>query len=276
MGPSPHDDAAPPLPQLWEFAAPAAWRAIDFISDLHLQAGQPRIFEAFAAHLRHTPADAVFILGDLFEAWVGDDARHDPFEAQVAQVLKDASAARCVAFMAGNRDFLVGGTLLRECGVLHLPDPTVLRAFGERLLLTHGDALCLADTEYQRFRAEVRTERFRNGFLARPLAERRAIAAQMRDASRRHQQDRPAEAWADVDAGMAVQWMHEAATPLMIHGHTHRPGREALAPGFERIVLTDWDGDAQPPRGDVLRLSARGLERIPPATAPLAAADARP
>jgi len=72
-------DAAPSLPQLWELAAPAEWRAIDFISDLHLQASQPRSFEAFAAHLRHTPADAVFILGDLFEAWVGDDARHDPF-----------------------------------------------------------------------------------------------------------------------------------------------------------------------------------------------------
>ena len=185
-------DAAPSLPQLWELAAPAEWRAIDFISDLHLQASQPRSFEAFAAHLRHTPADAVFILGDLFEAWVGDDARHDPFEAQVAEVLKDAAAERCVAFMAGNRDFLVGGSFLRECGVMGLPDPTVLRAFGERVLLTHGDALCLADTAYQRFRAEVRTEHFRHSFLARPLAERRAIASQMRDASRRHQQDQPA------------------------------------------------------------------------------------
>ena len=264
-------DAAPSLPQLWEFAAPTAWRAIDFMSDLHLQASQPRTFEAFAAHLRHTPADAVFILGDLFEAWVGDDARHDAFEAQVAEVLKEASAERCLAFMAGNRDFLVGGALLRECGVMGLPDPTVLRAFGERVLLTHGDALCLADTAYQRFRAEVRTEHFRNAFLARPLAERRALAAQMRDASRKHQQDRPAEAWADVDAGMAVQWMHEAAAPLMIHGHTHRPAREELAPGFHRIVLSDWDrdadGDGHPSRGDVLRLSARGAERVAPATA---------
>jgi len=270
-------DAAPSLPQLWELAAPAEWRAIDFISDLHLQASQPRSFEAFAAHLRHTPADAVFILGDLFEAWVGDDARHDPFEAQVAEVLKDAAAERCVAFMAGNRDFLVGGSFLRECGVMGLPDPTVLRAFGERVLLTHGDALCLADTAYQRFRAEVRTEHFRHSFLARPLAERRAIASQMRDASRRHQQDQPAEAWADVDAGMAVQWMHEAGTPLLIHGHTHRPGGDELAPGFHRLVLTDWDFDQGPPRGDVLRLSARGPVRVALATAaPAASADARP
>lgn len=263
--------AGPPLPQFWEFAAPEAWRSIDFISDLHLQASQPRTTQALAAHLRDTPADAVFILGDLFETWVGDDARHDPFEAHVADILKDASARRGVAFMAGNRDFLLGASFLQECGVMALPDPTVLVAFGERLLLTHGDALCLGDTAYQHFRSEVRTENWRLSFLARPLYERRALAARMREASTEHQRMQPAQSGADVDAAAAVQWMHEAATPLLVHGHTHRPGTEEIAPGFTRLVLTDWELDRTPPRCGVLRLSAGGLERVAPvASAPAA------
>ncbi|MES3015675.1 MAG: metallophosphoesterase, partial [Pseudomonadota bacterium] len=134
-------EARPSLPQFWEFAAPREWRMVDFISDLHLQADHPRTVDAFAAHLRHTPADAVFILGDLFEVWVGDDARHGAFEASIAEILKDASAQRSLAFMPGNRDFLVGAAFLRECGLMLLPDPTALLACGERLLLTHGDAL---------------------------------------------------------------------------------------------------------------------------------------
>lgn len=255
------------LPQFWEFTAPAAWHSVDFISDLHLQPGHPRTFEAFAAHLRDTPADAVFILGDLFEAWVGDDMRHEGFEAAVAEVLKDASSRRSLAFMAGNRDFLVGGALLRDCGLMALADPTVLVACGERLLLTHGDALCLEDSAYQRFRSEVRTEHWRNGFLARPLAERRALAAHMRAASLQHQRGQPAENWADIDVATAVRWMHEAGTPVMVHGHTHRPGTQELAPGFTRAVLSDWELDeGQPPRAEVLRLTRHGLRRVVPSS----------
>ena len=143
-----------------------------------------------------------------------------------------------------------------------LADPTVLLACGERLLLTHGDALCLEDTAYQRFRAEVRTEHWRSGFLARPLAERRALAAQMRKASQQHQKDQRPENWADIDVGAAVRWMHEAGTPLLVHGHTHRPGTQELAPGFTRAVLSDWELDGSPPRAEVLRLSRQGLQRI--------------
>jgi UDP-2,3-diacylglucosamine hydrolase len=263
-------ESQPPLPQFWEFTAPAGWRSIDFISDLHLQADQPRTVEAFAAHLRHTPADAVFILGDLFEAWVGDDARHDAFEASVGELLKEASAHRSLAFMAGNRDFLVGTAFLRECGVMLLPDPTVLRACGERLLLSHGDALCLEDHAYQRFRAEVRTDAWCSAFLARPLAERRALAAKMRAASIAHQRSTGGELWADIDASVAVRWMHEAGTPLLVHGHTHRPGDEALAPGFMRAVLSDWELDHAPPRAGVLRLRGGCLERVAPSPAPTA------
>jgi UDP-2,3-diacylglucosamine hydrolase len=254
-----------PLPQFWEFDAPAGWRTIDFISDLHLQAERPKTFAAFARHLRETPAQAVFILGDLFEAWVGDDARHESFEAQVVEVLQDATARRTVAFMAGNRDFLVGAAMLRECGVTALPDPTVLRALGERLLLTHGDALCIEDHDYQRFRAQVRTDQWCTAFLARPLAERRRVAAQLRAASAEHQQALRPENWAEVDASAAVRWMHEAAAPVMVHGHTHRPGRHELAPGYLREVLTDWELDGDGPlRAEVMRFSARGLQRVAP------------
>lgn len=250
------------LPQFFEFEAPGDWRAIEFVSDLHLQASQPETFAAFAAYLRATDADAVFLLGDVFEAWVGDDARHDGFEREVLELLQEGAARMALGFMAGNRDFLVGAAMLRDAGLIALPDPTVLRAFGERVLLTHGDALCLDDRDYQRFRAEVRTPEWQARFLALPLVERRALAARMRDASQAHQRMQPAT---DIDTALAVQWMHEAGAPVLIHGHTHRPGTEALAPGYARWVLSDWDLGATPPRAEVLRLSPRGLARHQPA-----------
>ncbi|MGA0613033.1 UDP-2,3-diacylglucosamine diphosphatase [Caldimonas sp. KR1-144] len=257
---------APRLPRFEEFRAPPQWRAIDFISDLHLQASQPATCAAFEAHLLHTSADAVMILGDLFEAWVGDDARDGAFERGIVETLHEAASRRRIAFMAGNRDFLVGSELLGACGMTALPDPTVLLAFGERVLLTHGDALCLEDTAYQRFRAEVRTEAWRDAFLARPLAERRSIAERMREASRAHQAGQREELWADVDAAAAVQWMRATGTSVMVHGHTHRPGDQVLAPGFMRMVLTDWECDRGSQRAGVLRLSERGFERVAPAT----------
>jgi UDP-2,3-diacylglucosamine hydrolase len=258
----------PPLPRCWELVAPRDWQRIDLISDLHLQAAEPLTFEAFGAYLRATRADAVLILGDLFEAWVGDDARFEGFDARCTELLQEAASRLSLCFMAGNRDFLVGTEMLQHCGITALPDPTVLVAFGERVLLTHGDALCLADTAYQRVRAELRSEAWRTRMLALPLAQRRAIAAQARAASQAHQAEqnrRQPEGYADVDAAAAVQWMHQAAAPVMVHGHTHRPGTEALAPGFSRIVLSDWALDHAPPRAEVLRLSARGFERLSPA-----------
>ena len=141
-------------------------------------------------------------------------------------------------------------------------------AWGQRVMLTHGDALCLADTDYQRFRAEVRGESWRNSFLARPLGEWIELAAGMRDASEARKQAAPDPAlWADVDGGAAVAWMHAAGTAEMVHGHTHRPGSETLAPGYKRHVLSDWDLDQAPPRAEVLRLSRDGFRRIAPATA---------
>jgi UDP-2,3-diacylglucosamine hydrolase len=249
------------LPAFNEFEAPSDWRAIDFISDLHLSAALPRTFDAWAAHLRHTPADAVFILGDLFELWVGDDARTRAFESRCVEALAAAASHRRMAFMVGNRDFLVGPALLRDAGMMGLPDPTVLGAWGRRLLLSHGDALCLADTPYQAFRAQVRDAAWQAEFLARPLAERLQIAAGLRAAATRQRFDGAASA--DVDAAEAVRWMHALGAAELVHGHTHRPGSGSLAPGFKRHVLSDWDLDGGT-RAEVLRLTRGGLERVAP------------
>ena len=256
----------PSLPTFWEMRAPEAWSCIDILSDLHLAEDTPRTFEAWAGHLRHTSANAVFILGDLFEVWVGDDARHAGFEARCAEVLADAAASRTIAFMAGNRDFLVGGDMLRDCGVMALADPSVVVAFGERLMLSHGDALCLSDTAYQEFRRQVRSTAWQADFLARPLAERRAMARQIRAQSEARKLGQGAEDWSDVDAATAVRWMHEAGTPTLVHGHTHRPGSEPMAPGLVRHVLSDWDLD-HGQRAEVLRWRRSGLTRRPPSRA---------
>ena len=253
------------LPAFFELAAPPSWRAIDFISDLHLGEALPRTFQAFEAHLNSTAADAVFILGDLFEAWVGDDMARHGFERLCVQAMAHASSRRQLAFMVGNRDFLAGTELLRQSGAMGLPDPTVLNAWGQRVLLSHGDALCLADTPYQAFRREVRSVAWQSSFLDRPLNDRLKIVADIRQASHesktRRQFDGAADA--DVDPAEAVHWMHAMGTPEMVHGHTHRPGSNLLAPGFKRHVLSDWDLDTAQ-RAEVLRLTRDGFERLPP------------
>lgn len=261
--------AAFPTPALAEFVAPAHWTRVDFISDLHLAPDMPRTFAAWAAWLRATPADAVFILGDLFDAWVGDDARHEGFEAECTAVLAEASRRLHLAFMVGNRDFLIGKDWAEASGLTLLADPTLLVALDQRVLLTHGDALCLADTEYQHFRTQVRSPAWQAMVLALPLAERRRRAAQMRHASeQRYAQRAPTGEVADIDFGAAAAWMRSAGAPLMIHGHTHRPASETFAADCTRHVLSDWDCDAPgAPRAEVLRLTRTGLERLPASAA---------
>lgn len=254
-----------PLPAYFELTAAPAWRAVDFISDLHLCDQLPRTFEAFASYLLHTPADAVVILGDLFEVWVGDDMGSRSFERRCIDTLAQAASHRQLAFMVGNRDFLAGADLLRQSGAMGLPDPTVLNAWGQHILLSHGDALCLSDRPYQAFRQQVRSSDWQARFLAKPLAERLQIAAHMRQLSQsRRAFDGAADA--DVDTATAVQWMHALGAREMVHGHTHRPGSNLLAPGYKRHVLSDWDLD-QGDRAEVLRLTRGGFERLPPARA---------
>ena len=259
---------APPRPPLPELRADPRWRGIDLLSDVHLQAGLPRTFEAWRQHLLHTTADAVLMLGDLFEVWVGDDQRHGGFEAQCLQVLKTAAEQRVLAFLPGNRDFLVGDAMLADAGLQRLADPTLLLAFGQRWLLSHGDALCLSDQAYQQFRQQVRAPAWQQAFLAQPLALRQQQARLMREASTAHQASQPAADradladrpdWADIDNAAALAWLDAAAAPALIHGHTHRPASHALPGGRSRHVLGDWDLDATPPRARALRLTASGL-----------------
>ncbi len=246
-----------PEPADAAFVADPGWRAIDLLSDVHLREDRPATFAAWRRHLLDTDADAVLILGDLFEAWVGDDVRDEGFEAECVGVLREAGQRRRIGFLPGNRDFLVGDAMLADAGVVRLGDPTLLRAWTYRVLLTHGDALCLADVDYQRFRAEVREPAWQAAFLARPLAERRAIARLMRDASMAHQAS--ADALAEVDDDEAGRWLVAAAATWMVHGHTHRPAVHALAGGGRRYVLGDWEFDIAPRRARALRLSRQGL-----------------
>jgi len=251
------------LPTFYEIDAAADWRVIEFISDLHLSPQQPMTVAAWADYLEGSQADAIYILGDLFEVWIGDDARQPGrFEHQTAAVLADAASRRTMGFMAGNRDFLVGAEMLQSCGLAALPDPTLLSAWDHRILLTHGDALCLSDTAYQAFRAQVRSAAWRNRFLAQPLATRERLAREMRDASEANKRGRAPLDWGDVDPATAVAWMHAAGSHTMVHGHTHRPGSEVLAPGYTRHVLSDWDCDGAPARAQVLRLTRDGFTRI--------------
>ncbi len=268
---APHPDAARPL--VWPLLmAPPRWRTVEIISDLHLQAADTATFAAWQAYLQSTPADAVFILGDLFEVWVGDDVLDSTsrrasvnFEQRCQQVLAHAARRLSLYFMHGNRDFLLGNDFARGASMTLLSDPTTLAFAGQRWLFTHGDALCLADVAYQQFRAEVRSPRWRDDFLAKPLAERQQIARSLRAQSESIKAS--GHAFADVDHRLACDWLDSAGAQTLVHGHTHRPSDEVLdasrQPPLQRLVLSDWDAQASPARLQVLRLHAdRPPQRI--------------
>ena len=244
-----------------ELIAASEWRAIDFISDLHLQAGEPATFNVWQRYMQATPANAVFILGDLFEVWVGDDLLQERgFEFQCAQVIKKTAARLPTFFMHGNRDFLVGNDLMTACNASLLADPTVLSFNHQRWLLSHGDALCLDDVDYMQFRQQVRSADWQKTFLAKTLAERQAIARDLRKQSEARKSS--GADYGDVHENTARQWLQQAKSTTLIHGHTHKPALHDLGDGLQRVVLSDWDAAATPPRAEVLRLSAQGLERI--------------
>ena len=252
-----------PVPRAQELLAPPAWHAVECISDLHLQPSQAATFAAWRGYMERTQADALFILGDLFEAWVGDDAAGEPgFDADCAAILAATAQRLPVFLMHGNRDFLMGPRLAARTGLTLLEDPTVLQFGAHRWLLTHGDALCLEDTDYLVFRDKVRSARWQADFLAQPLAQRQAIARGLRSESEEHK--RSDRHYPDVDTEAALQWLGEADAAVMVHGHTHRPAEHALDATHRRIVLSDWDAAAQPPRLEVLRLQRNGAaERRP-------------
>ena len=255
--PVPSSDAptlAPPWPVL---PAPSTWLHIDFISDLHLSASAAATFTTWQRYLQSTPADALFILGDLFDVWVGDDAMSTSavpnFETQCAHILKAASTRLPIFLMHGNRDFLIGSEFSKTAGLTPLHDPTVLNFAGQRWLLSHGDALCLADTDYLQFRTQVRSSNWQHDFLAQPLEQRQQNALALRQQSEAHKCI--SAPGLDLDAQASCDWLRAAQAHALIHGHTHKPGEHILEPGLRRIVLSDWDAAATPPRAEVLRLS---------------------
>lgn len=259
-----------------ELIAPSRWTCVDFISDIHLQASDALTFQAWSDYLQHTAADAVFILGDLFEVWVGDDvlSAQTSFEQQCADVLRAAGDRVDLYFLRGNRDFLMGPALMAACGGTLLDEPCVLSFADARWLLVHGDAQCLDDTDYMQFRKMVRSPDWQRDFLSKPLAERIALARGIRAQSEARKQDD--RVYADVDFEAANQLLNDAHARYMIHGHTHRPAKHDLGAGRQRLVLSDWDCSAKPPRAEVLRLRATNapeagarftIERVPPTMA---------
>jgi len=231
-----------------------------FIADLHLSPELPQAVALFQHFLQETApqAQALYILGDFFEAWIGDDDLALPFPAAIAAGLRQLTQRGVRLYlMHGNRDFLLGEGFCQASGATLLADPSLIDLYGTPTLLAHGDALCTDDVAYQAFRRQVREPAWQAGFLAKPLAERREMARQLRAQSER---EKAAKAMAimDVNPAAVAAALREHGYPRLIHGHTHRPARhvhEIDGHACERWVLPDWyEG------GGYLRCDAEGCK----------------
>jgi len=213
-----------------------------FISDLHLASSRPDVLQAFHAFLsnRARSAEALFILGDLFESWIGDDDDSALAREVVASLRGLADGGTRIYFLPGNRDFLLGERFAERSGAIALPDPARLVLNGVPVVLTHGDLLCTADRSYQFYRRIVRHPASRRLLLTLPLAVRRGIARNWRRRSRTSV-SRKSEETLDASPQAAAQCMRAFRVQLLIHGHTHRPARHDEACGT-RFVLGDWQG----------------------------------
>jgi UDP-2,3-diacylglucosamine hydrolase len=238
-----------------------------FVSDLHLQAAMPRTADAFFSflhdHARHTKK--LYLLGDIFEYWAGDDDA-TIFNQQVIDAIRAVHDNGTEIFwISGNRDFLVGEQFAKASGVTILPDPFVTIIAGEKIVLTHGDALCIDDLAYMAFRAQVRQPEWQSEFLARPLEQRKAIIASLRQGSREAQKEK-SDAIMDVNDGAVRALFDASGTATMIHGHTHRPARHVgTENGVERCryVLPDWDCETEIRRGGWIAIFPDGkIKRI--------------
>lgn len=238
-----------------------------FISDLHLSDAQPNTLRVFLSFLRGPArsAEALYVLGDLFEYWAGDDDLDAPLNRTVREALADvAGAGVSIFFLAGNRDFLLGDAFARAAQIELLPDPTLIEIAGERVLLTHGDALCTDDSAYQAYRKQVRVPAWQSAFLDRPLAERKQIIEGLRQQSEAAKQVKATEIM-DVNSSAVEGLLREHAYPALLHGHTHRPAHHVLQVDgrqCERWVLEDWQDDAPYIRWDAS--GAKMLRYAPP------------
>ena len=230
-----------------------------FASDLHLSPDLPKTTEAFLGFLRDYALNtkALYLLGDIFEYWAGDDDLEAPLHRDIIHALRSVSDhGVSVYWIGGNRDFLVGEAFATACGMRLLSEPHVAEIAGKRVLLLHGDAQCTDDTAYMAFRSQVRDPEWQRVFLARSLAERKAIISGMREGSRQAQRDKPMDIM-DVNAVEVVRLFDTFAVTMMIHGHTHRPHVHEHD-GRVRHVLPDWDCDADVVRGGWIAMDAGG------------------
>jgi len=241
-----------------------------FISDLHLSGQRPAIVRQFLEFLRTEAAraEALYILGDLFDYWIGDEAVDEPGMRPVIAALAALTAVGVpVHVMHGNRDFLLGAGFARATGCRLLAEPAVIELNGEPTLLLHGDTLCTDDTDYQKFRAQVREPNWVREFLAKTLAERLTIVQQLRELSQAAMSAKPMEIM-DVNPQAVEDAMREAGVQRLIHGHTHRPGTHEFTlddKPARRIVLGDWYE-----QGSVLECGAQdcALRQLPTGTIP--------
>lgn len=230
-----------------------------FISDLHLDDERPQITQLFLDFLKNraSGSNALYILGDLFEAWIGDDD-HSTLNLDVCRGLGECAASGTPVFvMHGNRDFLLGEQFARQGNCTLLEDPARIDLYGTPTLLMHGDLLCTDDTEYQAFREMVRNPQWQADFLQKPLEERRSIADEMRTLSREKTSGK-AESIMDVNQAAVIHAMTDNGVARLIHGHTHRPDvHELLLAGgpAQRIVLGDWYA-----QGSVLECTPAGCQ----------------
>ena len=218
---------------------------IYFISDLHLEESRPDITQAFLQFMDiiQTDAESLYILGDFFESWIGDDENTE-LQLTIKTKLKAFTEnGASLYFMHGNRDFLIGELFAKETGALILPDPSIIQLNGESVLLMHGDSLCTGDTGYMKFRATIRNPSFLEPFLKRPIEERRITAQQLRTMSQANNQNKSSEIM-DVTPEEVIQEMDKHQVQTLIHGHTHRPKIhefEVNQQAAKRIVIGDWD-----------------------------------
>nr|WP_314520415.1 UDP-2,3-diacylglucosamine diphosphatase [uncultured Lelliottia sp.] len=233
-----------------------------FIADLHLQTEEPAITAGFLRFLQGEArsADALYILGDLFEAWIGDDDPN-PLHREIAAAIKALvdSGVPCF-FIHGNRDFLIGKRFARESGMTLLPEEQVLDLYGRKVLIMHGDTLCTDDTGYLAFRAKVHTPWIQTLFLALPLFIRNRIAAKMRAGSKAANSSKSLSIM-DVNPQAVIEVMEKHRVQWLIHGHTHRPDVHTLSANGEpahRVVLGAWHTE-----GSMVKVTPNGIELIP-------------
>ena len=235
-----------------------------FVSDVHLNPGMPHTTGAFLQFLNiyGTQTEQLFLLGDLFEYWVGDDDISDSYNFSIVSALRELTLAGTkVYWIAGNRDFLIGPVFAAATGAEILTDPSIVHIAGRKIVLCHGDEQCTDDTSYMQFRNQVRNQVWQSNFLALPLSQRKTIVQGMRQSSKKEQSQKDL-AIMDVNQEAISKLFTSSSCDTMIHGHTHRPYLHTDDKKY-RYVLPDWDCDTEQKRGGWISIDANGkIERI--------------